>query len=126
MAALHGHRIPYHFWILPVLGLLGWAGIGKSGGLFAGFLLAALLIGSVLAAVHHAELVALRLGEPYGTLVLTLAVTIIELALIVSLMLTGKPNPFLVRDTIQAVVLLVVHGIAGMCIVVGALRHREQ
>jgi Ca2+:H+ antiporter len=126
MAAPHGHRIPYHFWILPLLGLLGWAGIGKGGGLFPGLLLAALLIGSVLAAVHHAELVALRLGEPYGTLVLTLAVTIIELALIVSLMLTGKPNPFLVRDTIQAVVLLVVHGIAGACIVVGALHHREQ
>jgi len=126
MAALHGDRIPYGFWILPVLGLLGWAGIGKGGGLFAGLVLAALLIGSVLAAVHHAELVALRLGEPYGTLVLTLAVTIIELALIVSLMLTGEPNPFLVRDTIQAVVILVVHGIAGACIVVGALRHREQ
>ena len=126
MAALHGNRIPYGFWILPVLGLLGWAGIGKGGGLIAGLLLAALLIGSVLAAVHHAELVALRLGEPYGTLVLTLSVTIIELAMIVSLMLTGKPNPFLVRDTIQAVVILVVHGIAGACIVVGALRHREQ
>ena len=126
MAALHGDRIPYGFWILPVLGLLGWAGIAKGGGLVAGLLLAGLLIGSVLAAVHHAELVALRLGEPYGTLVLTLAVTIIELAMIVSLMLTGKPNPFLVRDTIQAVVILVVHGIAGACIVVGALRHREQ
>jgi Ca2+:H+ antiporter len=126
MAVLHGNRIPYGFWILPVLGLLGWAGIGKGGGLVAGLLLAALLIGSVLAAVHHAELVALRLGEPYGTLVLTLSVTIIELAMIVSLMLTGKPNPFLVRDTIQAVVILVVHGIAGACIVVGALRHREQ
>jgi Ca2+:H+ antiporter len=126
MAALHGNRIPHGFWILPVLGLLGWAGIGKGGGFVAGLLLAALLIGSVLAAVHHAELVALRLGEPYGTLVLTLSVTIIELAMIVSLMLTGKPNPFLVRDTIQAVVILVVHGIAGACIVVGALRHREQ
>jgi len=126
MAALHGDRIPYGFWILPVLGLLGWAGIGKGGGLVSGLLLAALLIGSVLAAVHHAELVALRLGEPYGTLVLTLAVTIIELAMIVSLMLTGKPSPFLVRDAVQAVVILVVHGIAGACIVVGALRHREQ
>jgi Ca2+:H+ antiporter len=126
MAALHGDRIPYRFWILPVLGLVAWAGIGKGGGLVAGLLLAALLIGSVLAAVHHAELVALRLGEPYGTLVLTLSVTIIELAMIVSLMLTGEPNPFLVRDTIQAVVILVVHGIAGACIVVGALRHLEQ
>jgi Ca2+:H+ antiporter len=126
MAALHEDRIPYHFWILPVLGLLGWAGIGKGGGLFAGLALAALLIGSVLAAVHHAELIALRLGEPYGTLVLTLSVTIIELAMIVSLMLTGEPNPFLVRDAVQAVVVLVVHGIAGACIVIGALRHREQ
>lgn len=125
MAALHGDRIPYHLWIVPVLGLLGWAGIGKGGGLIAGLLLAALLIGSVLAAVHHAELVALRLGEPYGTLVLTLSMTIIEIAMLVSLMLTGEPNPFLVRDAVQAVVILVVHGIAGACIVIGALRHRE-
>ena len=66
MAALHGDRIPYHLWILPVLGLLAWAGIGKGGGLFAGVVLAALLIGSVLAAVHHAELVALRLGSRMG------------------------------------------------------------
>src|SRR5215831_17666087 len=122
MAALHGDRIPYYFWIVPVLGLLGWAGIGKGGGLIAGLLLAALLIGSVLAAVHHAELVALRLGEPYGTLVLTLSMTIIEIAMLVSLMLTGQPNPFLVRDAVQAVVILVVHGIAGACIVIGALR----
>jgi len=126
MAAIHGDRIPHGFWILPVLGLVAWAGVGKGGGLFAGLLLAALLIGSVLAAVHHAELVALRLGEPYGTLVLTLAVTVIELALIVSLMLNGEPSPFLVRDTVQAVVFLVLHGVAGACIVVGALRHREQ
>src|ERR1700739_2495450 len=119
-------RITYGFWILPVLGLVAWAGIGQGGGVFAGLLLAALLIGRGVAAVHHAELVALRLGEPYGTLVLTLSVTIIELAMIVSLMLSGEPNPFLVRDTVQAVVILVVHGIAGACIVVGALRHREQ
>ena len=85
-----------------------------------------LLIGSVMVAVHHAELVALWLGEPYGTLVLTLAVTIIELSLIVSLMLTGDPNPSLVRDTVLAVVMLVLNGLAGICIVAGTLRHREQ
>jgi Ca2+:H+ antiporter len=79
-----------------------------------------------MVAVHHAELVALWLGEPYGTLVLTLAVTIIELALIVSLMLTGDPNPGLVRDTVLAVVMLVLNGLAGLCIVAGTLRHREQ
>ena len=84
------------------------------------------LIGSVMVAVHHAELVALWLGEPYGTLVLTLAVTIIELSLIVSLMLTGEPNPGLARDTVHAVVMLVLNGLAGICIVAGTLRHREQ
>ena len=79
-----------------------------------------------MVAVHHAELVALWLGEPYGTLVLTLAVTIIELSLIISLMLTHEPSPSLARDTVHAVVMLVLNGLAGICIVAGTLRHREQ
>ena len=84
------------------------------------------LVAAVLAAVHHAEVVALRVGEPFGAILLALAVTVIELGLIVSIMLGDQPEPTLVRDTIHAVVVLVLHGIAGLCIVVGALRHREQ
>ncbi len=126
MAATHTNRIPIHGWLLPLVALAGGLILGKSGDWITGAALAVLLIGSVMVAVHHAELVALWLGEPYGTLVLTLAVTIIELALIVSLMLTGKPNPSLARDTVHAVVMLVLNGLAGICIVAGTLRHREQ
>ena len=126
MAAAHTNRIPIYGWLLPLVALVGGLLVGKSGDWITGVALAVLLIGSVMVAVHHAEMVALWLGEPYGTLVLTLAVTIIELALIISLMLTGKPNPNLARDTIHAVVMLVLNGLAGICIVAGTLRHREQ
>ena len=111
---------------MPLVALAAGLVLGKSSDWITGAVLAVLLIGSVMVAVHHAELVALWLGEPYGTLVLTLAVTIIELSLIVSLMLTGDPNPSLVRDTVLAVVMLVLNGLAGICIVAGTLRHREQ
>ena len=126
MPATHMNRILIRGWLLPLVALAAGLVLGKSGDWIIGAALAVLLIGSVMVAVHHAELVALWLGEPYGTLVLTLAVTIIELSLIVSLMLTGEPNPGLVRDTVLAVVMLVLNGLAGICIVAGTLRHREQ
>jgi Ca2+:H+ antiporter len=87
--------------------------------------LTAILLGNVAAAVYHAEIVALRVGEPFGTLVLALSVTTIEVGLIVAIMLSGKPNPSLMRDSVQAVVMLVLHGLAGLCIVVAALCRRE-
>jgi Ca2+:H+ antiporter len=126
MAAIRSDRVSIQHWLLPAAALVAGLFLGKSDEWLVGAVLAVLLIGSVLVAVHHAELIALWLGEPYGTLVLTLAVTIIELALIVSLMLTGKSNPSLMRDTIHAVVMLVLNGLAGICIVAGTLRHREQ
>ncbi len=89
--------------------------------------LAAGLIGAVLAAVHHAELIAHRVGEPFGTLVLALAVTIIELGLIVTLMSAGGDSAAtLARDTVFAAVMIIVNGLVGICILIGALRHREQ
>ena len=126
MAATHTNRIAIWGWLIPLVALAAGAMIGKNDAWLAGVLLAVLLLASVMIAVHHAELVALWLGEPYGTLVLTLAVTIIELALIISLMLTGEPNPSLARDTVHAVVMLVLNGLAGICIVASTLRHREQ
>ncbi len=126
MPATHMNRIQIRGWLLPLVAVAAGLALGKSDNWITGAALAVLLIGSVMVAVHHAELVALWLGEPYGTLVLTLAVTIIELSLIVSLMLTGDPNPGLVRDTVLAVVMLVLNGLAGICIVAGTLRHREQ
>jgi Ca2+:H+ antiporter len=85
------------------------------------------LIAAVEAAVHHAEVVAHRLGEPYGTLVLALAVTVIEVALIVSVMLAGGTDKAaLARDTIYAAVMIICNGVVGLCLLVGGLRHHEQ
>ncbi|MFL9875301.1 calcium:cation antiporter [Paraburkholderia megapolitana] len=85
------------------------------------------LAGSVFAAVHHAEVVAHRVGEPFGTLVLAIAVTVIEVALIVSVMLSAGPEKAgLARDTVFAAVMIVCNGIVGICLLVGGLRHREQ
>jgi Ca2+:H+ antiporter len=88
-------------------------------------LIVAALIAAVLVAVHHAEVIALRVGEPFGTLVLALAVTIIEVSLIVSLMLSGGPGvSTLARDTVFATVMIVCNGTVGLCLLMGALRHR--
>jgi Ca2+:H+ antiporter len=82
---------------------------------------------SVMAAVHHAEVVAHRVGEPYGTLVLALAVTLIEVALIVSLMVAGGVQAAaLARDTVFATVMIILNGIVGLCLLVGGIKHREQ
>src|SRR5690349_17309500 len=107
MAATHTDRISASTWLLPLVALLAGLVFGKTGHWAAGVGFAALLIGVVMVAVHHAEVVAQWLGEPYGTLVLTLAVTIIELALIITMILTGDPSLTLVRDTVDAVVMLV-------------------
>lgn len=119
--------LPWWSRVLPVLGLGAWAAglaVGGSGAAVVA-LLAAALVGAVLAAVHHAEVVAHRVGEPYGTLVLALAVTVIEVALIVSLMLAGGPQAAaLARDTVFAAVMIVANGVVGLCLLLGALRHR--
>lgn len=97
-----------------------------SGGIFNLFLAVA-LIGAVLAAVHHAEVVAHRVGEPYGTLVLAIAVTVIEVSLIVSLMLAGGPDTAtLARDTVFAAVMIILTGMIGLCLLVGGFRFRQQ
>ncbi|MGC1523376.1 MAG: hypothetical protein WA803_17670 [Steroidobacteraceae bacterium] len=85
------------------------------------------LAGSVFAAVHHAERIADRVGEPFGTLVLALAVTLIEVALIVSLMAAGGEEAAgLARDTVFAAVMIILNGIIGLCLLVGGLTHRQQ
>jgi Ca2+:H+ antiporter len=85
-----------------------------------------ILFGTVFAAVHHAEVIAERIGEPYGTLLLTLAVTVIEVALIATIMLGDKEVPTLARDTVFAVIMIVCNGLVGICIMAGGLRYREQ
>jgi Ca2+:H+ antiporter len=87
----------------------------------------AILIAAVFAAVYHAEVVAHRTGEPFGTLVLALAVTIIEVALIVSVMLgVSGDKAGLAGDTVFAVVMIVCNGIVGLCLLWGGMRHHEQ
>jgi len=101
------------------------AGFGFGGMILP--LISVSLAGSVFAAVHHAEALAHRVGEPYGTLVLALAVTLIEVALIVSLMAAGGEEAAgLARDTVFAAVMIILNGIIGVCLLVGGVRHREQ
>src|SRR5580700_8775227 len=100
--------------------------LGVSGGIMVA-LIALGLAGSVFAAVHHAESIADRIGEPFGTLVLALAVTLIEVALIVSLMAAGGEEAAgLARDTVFAAVMIILNGIIGLCLLVGGAKHREQ
>ncbi|MCJ1676788.1 ionic transporter y4hA [Streptomyces sp. APSN-46.1] len=88
-------------------------------------LVALCLGGAVLAAVHHAEVVAHRVGEPFGSLVLAVAVTVIEVALIVTLMADGgDKTASLARDTVFAAVMITCNGIVGLSLLVGALRNR--
>ena len=129
----HG-PMPRSAWIFPALGVLLFGvgtGLGLNftpsvGGVLFALVLLAVLFGTVFAAVHHAEVIAERIGEPYGTLLLTLAVTIIEVALIATIMLGDKPQPALARDTVFAVVMIVCNGLVGLCIFIGGLRYREQ
>ncbi|MFG2784670.1 calcium:proton antiporter [Streptomyces prunicolor] len=87
-------------------------------------LVALVLAGAVLAAVHHAEVIAHRVGEPFGSLVLAVAVTIIEVALIVTLMADGgDKSSTLARDTVFAAVMITCNGIVGLVLIVASLRH---
>jgi len=118
----------YWSFIVPVLALACFVvalmfGVGQWVGLVASIALA----GAVLAAVHHAEVVAHRVGEPFGTLILALAVTAIEVALILSMMVAGGEDmAVLPRDAIYAAVMIICNGVVGICMLVGGLAHREQ
>ncbi|MFK0234779.1 calcium:proton antiporter [Streptomyces vinaceus] len=121
-------RFPLTDWtvVVPVVALLAlvfsW---GRDLPGFAVALVALCLCGAVLAAVHHAEVVAHRVGEPFGSLVLAVAVTVIEVALIVTLMADGgDKTASLARDTVFAAVMITCNGIVGLSLLVGALRNR--
>ena len=120
--------LPLWTWLLPTLGFgllvaAALAGVGP----FLAILCGIGLIGAVLAAVHHAEVIAHRLGEPLGTLILALAVTVIEASLILSMMFAGGNGmAVLARDSIYAAIMIICSGVVGLCILVGGLTHREQ
>src|SRR5690348_15347675 len=129
----HG-SMPKSTWIFPALAVLLFVAVTATGynftptapGLLFAAVLLVILFGTVFAAVHHAEVIAQRIGEPFGTLLLTLAVTIIEVALIATIMLGDHSSPALARDTVFAVVMIVCNGLVGICILIGAYRFREQ
>ena len=110
--------------IAPVVAIVVLVGTwGRSVGTVAETVAAVALAAAVLAAVHHAEVIAHRVGEPYGSLVLAVAVTVIEVGLIVTLMSSGKPEvATLARDTVFAAVMITCNGIVGLCLLLGAIR----
>ena len=121
-------RTPWWAWVWPALAwaMMAIIAVVGAGGPIA-ILAGAVLIATVFAAVYHAEVVAHRIGEPFGTLVLAVAVTVIEVALIVSIMLGfAADKAGLARDTVFAAVMIVCNGIVGLCLLAGGVRHHEQ
>lgn len=108
-------------WAFIVVWLIGWNMP------FLPLLLAGGLLVSVINAVHHAEIIALRVGEPFGTLVLALSITIIEVALIVSMMLQGGENAMtLPRDTLFAAIMIILNGLIGLSLLMGGRKNSVQ
>jgi Ca2+:H+ antiporter len=131
--AIHIHPAlsPLRFLIpagaLAFYGFIRLEEIGESGpGLVISVLILPVLLATVVAAVLDAEEIAHKLGEPFGTLVLTVSVTVIEVALIMSITLGDKGDPALARDTIFSVIMIVCNGIVGLCVLAGGLWHHEQ
>lgn len=111
---------PFLAWILVLISPLGAADIYY----WFAFIF---LIACVMASVHHAEVVAHRVGEPFGTIVLALAVTILEASIIVTLMLAGGEGAAsYARDTLFAAVMIILNGILGISMIVGARKYKEQ
>lgn len=100
------------------------AGPSGMAALFA--MLFAAVLGSALAVVRHAEHLAVQVGEPYGTLILTFSVTAIEVVSISAVILHGENNPTLVRDSLLSVVMIILNGMVGLSLLIGAWRHHEQ
>lgn len=127
--AAHAHHLPRWTWLAPLLAWLVLLGLTRwlqPGGLLVVLEVAA-LAGGVMASVHHAEVVAHRVGEPFGTLVLALAVTLIEVSLVLTLMLNGGESTVgLARDTVFAAVMIILGGMVGICLLLGGHRHHEQ
>ena len=121
-------QTPYWSWLVPTLAF-GCLILALVTDAFPGMVLLCgiAMAGVVLVAVHHAEVVAHRVGEPLGTLVLALAVTAIESSLILSMMLAGgEEMAVLARDALYAAVMIICTGVVGSCLLAGGLAHREQ
>lgn len=113
--------------ICPIIGLVLLLLLGEEHAGIVDALMGIVLISVVLSAVHHAEVVAHKVGEPYGTLILALAITVIEVSLIVTIMLSeGEQGSTLARDTVFAAIMLILTGIIGLCLLLGGFRYKEQ
>lgn len=120
-------HLPIWTLVAPITGWIFFAGEKYDLGLVFLICQGIALIAAVLAAVHHAEVLAHRVGEPLGSLLLAVAVTTIEVALIIELMLTGgAESSVLARDTVFAAEMIIINGIIGLCLLIGGWKHREQ
>ncbi|HEY5803447.1 MAG TPA: ionic transporter y4hA [Lysobacter sp.] len=125
--ALGREHLPAWSLVSPIAGWLLLAASAKFAHPLFLVLLGAVLVACILAAVHHSEVVAHRVGEPFGTLVLALAVTVIEVGLIVSLMMVeSEDTATLARDTIFAVIMINLNGMVGLSLLLGSSKHGEQ
>jgi Ca2+:H+ antiporter len=131
MAAISPTSLPAWTWAAPiaaaVLVVLKLTHVVPADATAVLILAGVLLGATVFAAVHHAEVLALKLGEPFGSILLAVAVTVIEVGLIASIMFSGAPGADAVaRDTVFAAVMIVLNGVVGLCLVLGGRRHFEQ
>jgi len=107
-------------WMLLLSGLIQY-------NVFFQILAGLFLILSVMSAVHHSEKIAHKVGEPYGTIILAVAITVIEVSIIISLMISGGNNAVsIARDTVYSATMLILNGIVGSCLFIGGLKHHVQ
>lgn len=112
--------VPVAAWVLFFTGLISGSSVFQ-------LIASGLLIFSVMSAVHHSETIAERVGEPYGTIILAISITIIEVSIIISLMMSEGPEAAsLARDTVFAATMLILNGIIGLCLLLGGFKHYEQ
>jgi Ca2+:H+ antiporter len=125
--------LPILSWLLPIGSLALAIGIRYSGGQLgsahpwvASTLAIGVLLATVFVVLQHAEILAVRLGQPYGTLLLTFAVTTVEVSIIVSMMLHGENNPTLARQSVFSTVMITCAGVVGLCLTLGGWQHHQQ
>ena len=131
MSEPHHASIPAWTWITPALAsgllLLKFLHVIPADDVVVLVVAGMLLGAAVFAAVHHAEVLALKLGEPFGSILLAIAVTVIEVGLIVSIMVSGaEGSETVARDTVFAAVMIVLNGVVGLCLIMGGWKHFEQ
>ena len=128
--------LPIHTYLIPIVALVLAVGIRLVGfpmgheypvlSIVVSLLAICILLTTVFIVLQHAEVLAIRLGQPYGTLLLTFAVTTVEVSIIVSMMLHGENNPTLARESVFSTVMIVCAGVVGLCLTLGGLHHHQQ